>query len=163
ETHAPSSPVGTPLEHIAAGAWSSTEFRRARTRSQQRSTPQTDESEKAGASTRNESDEEGPPARRRDSGASSTREAAVLYVGLDLSRKPSDWHALAADGRRVGEGAWPPDLDGLAHLVPEVEREQGGSVVAAIESMTGARLVHDQLELAGWDVRIAGAQRAKGI
>ena len=36
-------------------------------------------------------------------------------------------------------------------------------VLAAIESMTGARFVHDQLELAGWDVRIADAQRAKGI
>ena len=36
-------------------------------------------------------------------------------------------------------------------------------MLAAIESMTGARFVHDQLELAGWDVRIADAQRAKGI
>jgi hypothetical protein len=36
-------------------------------------------------------------------------------------------------------------------------------VLAAIESMTGARFVHDQLELVGWDVRIADAQRAKGL
>ncbi len=29
--------------------------------------------------------------------------------------------------------------------------------------MTGARFVHNQLELTGWDVRIADAQRAKGL
>ncbi len=87
----------------------------------------------------------------------------MLYVGLDLSRKRLDWHALAADGERVGEGACPPDRDGLAHLVHGFEREHRQPVLAAIESMTGARFVHDQLELAGWDVRIADAQRAKGI
>ena len=32
-----------------------------------------------------------------------------------------------------------------------------------IESMTGARFVHDQLELQGWDVRIADAMKARGI
>jgi hypothetical protein len=41
----------------------------------------------------------------------------MLYVGLDLSRKRLDWHALALGGERVGEGACPPDRDGLAHLV----------------------------------------------
>jgi transposase len=39
----------------------------------------------------------------------------------------------------------------------------GGPVLAVIESMTGARFVHDQLELAGWDVRIADAVKARGI
>src|SRR5690349_3831017 len=87
----------------------------------------------------------------------------VLYVGLDLSRKRLDWHALAADGGLIGRGASRPDRDGLAHLVRDVDREHGGPVLAAIESMVGARFVHDQLELAGWDVRIADAQRAKGI
>jgi hypothetical protein len=33
----------------------------------------------------------------------------VLYVGLDLSRKRLDWHALAVDGERLGAGACPPD------------------------------------------------------
>jgi hypothetical protein len=70
----------------------------------------------------------------------------VLYVGLDLSRKRLDWRGLAADGERVDEGACPPDRDGLAHLVRELEREHGGPVLAAIESMTGARFVHDQLD-----------------
>ena len=34
---------------------------------------------------------------------------------------------------------------------------------AAIESMNGARFVHDQLELAGWQVAIADAQKVKGL
>jgi transposase len=86
----------------------------------------------------------------------------MLYVGLDLSRKRLDGHALAGDGDRVGAGACPPDRDGLAHLVHGFDREHV-PVLAAIESMTGARFVHDQLQLAGWDVRIADAQRAKGL
>jgi transposase len=36
-------------------------------------------------------------------------------------------------------------------------------VRAVIESMTGARFVHDQLEFAGWDVRIADAVKSRGI
>jgi transposase len=86
----------------------------------------------------------------------------MLYVGLDLSRKRLDWHALLANGEPAAVGACPPDRDGLAHLVHGLGREQG-PILAAIESMTGARFVHDQLELVGWDVRIADAQRAKGI
>jgi transposase len=35
--------------------------------------------------------------------------------------------------------------------------------VAAIESMNGARFVHDQLELHGWDVEIADALKVKGL
>src|SRR5205823_2144092 len=34
---------------------------------------------------------------------------------------------------------------------------------AAIESMNGARFVHDRLELAGWQVEIADAQKVKGL
>jgi transposase len=36
-------------------------------------------------------------------------------------------------------------------------------LVAAIESMTGARFVHDQLELRGWEVQIADAVKVKGL
>jgi transposase len=86
----------------------------------------------------------------------------MLYVGLDLSRKRLEWHALRAGGELVAADACPPDSDGLAHLVRRFRREHG-RVLAVIESMTGARFVHDQLELAGWDVRIADAQRAKGL
>ena len=86
----------------------------------------------------------------------------MLYVGLDLSRKRLDWHGLLADGERFDAGACPPDGDGLAHLVHRLGAGQR-PVLAAIESMTGARFVHDQLELAGWDVRIADAARVKGL
>jgi transposase len=85
----------------------------------------------------------------------------MLYVGLDLSRKRLDYHALLADGEVAAVGACPPDRDGLAHLVHGLGAE--GPVLAAIESMSGARFVHDQLELAGWDVRIADARRVKGL
>jgi transposase len=36
-------------------------------------------------------------------------------------------------------------------------------VSAAIESMNGARFVHDTLEMLGWDVEIADAQKVKGL
>jgi transposase len=85
----------------------------------------------------------------------------MLYVGLDLSRKRLDYHASLADGEVVAVGACPPDRDGLAHLVHGLGAE--GPVLAAIESMSGARFVHDQLELAGWDARIADARRVKGL
>jgi transposase len=36
-------------------------------------------------------------------------------------------------------------------------------VRATVEGMTGSRFIHDQLELAGWDVLIADAQRVRGL
>jgi len=60
----------------------------------------------------------------------------------------------------VAIGAVPPDRDGLDGLIERVgERE----VLAVIESMSGARFVHDQLEIGGWDVRIADAVKARGL
>src|SRR3954463_4028572 len=38
-----------------------------------------------------------------------------------------------------------------------------GPVRAAIESMNGARFVHDRLERLGWEVEIADAQKVKGL
>ena len=84
----------------------------------------------------------------------------MLYVGLDLSRKRLDWEALERDGERVAIGAVPPDRDGLAGLA---QRLGDAPVLAVIESMSGARFVHDQLELAGWDVRVANAAKARGL
>jgi hypothetical protein len=83
-----------------------------------------------------------------------------VYTGLDLSRKRLDWHACRVDGMLVDAGAVPPDLDGLAQLV---HRLGDGDVLAVVETMNGARFVHDRLELAGWDVRIADAQRARAL
>ncbi len=84
----------------------------------------------------------------------------MLYVGLDLSRKRLDWQALDREGERVAIGAVPPDRDGLAKLV---HRLGDAPVLAVIESMSGARFVHDRLELAGWEVRIADAVKARGL
>jgi transposase len=36
-------------------------------------------------------------------------------------------------------------------------------VRAAIESMNGSRFIHDTLELCGWEVAVADAQRVKGM
>jgi transposase len=55
-----------------------------------------------------------------------------------------------------------PDAGGLQALATEIQR-LGQPVRAAIESMNGARFVHDQLELAGWDVFVADAQKVKGL
>jgi transposase len=86
----------------------------------------------------------------------------MLYVGLDLSRKRLDWQALLPDGERAGIGAVPPDRDGLSKLVQRLGAASE-PVLAVIESMSGARFVHDELELHGWDVRIANALKARGI
>jgi transposase len=85
----------------------------------------------------------------------------MLYVGLDLSRKRLDWQALDSEGRRAGVGAVPPDRDGLAALVRRLDAAE--PVLAVIESMSGARFVHDQLELGGWNVRVADAAKARGL
>jgi transposase len=84
----------------------------------------------------------------------------MLYVGLDLSRKRLDFDARLADGGLFERGAVPPDAGGLAGLVDRIGDQ---AVVAVIESMNGARFVHDRLELLGWDVRIADAVKAKGL
>src|SRR5919201_4322536 len=84
----------------------------------------------------------------------------MLYVGLDLSRKRLDWLALDSEGEPAGVGAAPPDRDGLAQLG---RRLGDAPVLAVIESMTGALFVHDQLELAGWDLRIADAAKVRGL
>src|SRR2546427_10182134 len=82
------------------------------------------------------------------------RPRAVLYAGLDLSRKRLDFCLLDQLGEKVEGGAAPPDADGLRSLTTRVGRF-GEPVFAAIESMNGARFVHDQLEPAGWRVQSA--------
>ena len=86
----------------------------------------------------------------------------MLYAGLDLSRQRLDVHVLDEAGRTVEVTAVRPDGDALRTLATHVLR-QGQAVSAAIESMTGARFVHDTLEFAGWDVAIADAAKVKGI
>jgi transposase len=69
----------------------------------------------------------------------------MLYAGLDLSRKRLDFHLLDADRATVEVGASPPDADGLRGLSQRLECH-GAPIRAAIESMNGARFVHDRLE-----------------
>jgi transposase len=86
----------------------------------------------------------------------------VHHVGLDLSRRRVDVCVLDEGGEYRQELWATPDRDGLARLAAKVGGP-GTSVQAVIESMTGARFVHDQLELAGWDVELADAHKVKGL
>jgi transposase len=88
----------------------------------------------------------------------------MLHAGLDLSRKRLDYCLLDEQGGHVEIGAAPPDADGLAGFAGRVEQRHGPVAVrAAIESMNGARFVHDTLERCGWDVEVADAQKVKGL
>ena len=87
----------------------------------------------------------------------------MVHAGLDLSRKRLDVELVAEDGDRLGYTSVLPDVDGLRSLVARVEEWVRQPVRAAIESMNGARFVHDQLELGGWEVEIADAQKVKGL
>ena len=86
----------------------------------------------------------------------------MLHAGLDLSRKKVDVCLLSQDAEIVEEFAAPPDVDGLRGLARRVAHRQE-PVRGVIESMTGARFVHDQLEELGWDVLIADAAKVKGL
>jgi transposase len=86
----------------------------------------------------------------------------MLHAGLDLSRRRLDFHLLDEGGETVEVGAAPPDADGLRTLAMRLHRH-GQPLQAAIESMTGARFVHDQLELNGLEVEIADAVKVKGL
>ncbi len=88
----------------------------------------------------------------------------MLYAGLDLSRKRLDVRLLAESGETVLETAVFPDREGLGLLSGQVAVAGGGELVyAAIESMTGARFVHDELETLGWDVEVADVVKVKGL
>src|ERR671911_3244220 len=86
----------------------------------------------------------------------------MLHVGLDLSRTRLDVHAMDEAGAPVLVTTAAPDAGGLASLAARIG-EFGQPVTAAIESMTGARFVHDQLELRGWDVEVADSVKVRGL
>ena len=86
----------------------------------------------------------------------------MLHAGLDLSRKRLDVCLLSDHGELVEELTAPPDGGGLRNLARRVEAYEE-PVRAVIESMTGARFVHDTLERYGWEVEIADAQKVKGL
>jgi transposase len=83
----------------------------------------------------------------------------MLHAGLDLSRRRLDVCLVDDAGEVVGHTAAPPDVDGLRHLAV---RLRGERVRAVIESMTGARFIHDTLEELGWEVLVADAHKGQG-
>ena len=85
----------------------------------------------------------------------------MLHAGLDLSRHRLDVRILDDDGRSVAELRVAPEGPELRRLAARYLAH--GEVRGVIESMNGARFVHDQLELAGWEVEIADAQKVKGL
>jgi transposase len=88
------------------------------------------------------------------------KEALMLHVGLDLSRRRVDVCVLDDAGGLLMVLQAPPDADGLRQLAARFDGEQ---VRGVVESMTGARFVHDMLEGWGWTVEIADAQRVKAL
>ena len=87
----------------------------------------------------------------------------MLHAGLDLGRRRLDVCLLSNQGEHLDQLVSPPDVDALRTLARRIDEVHGEPVCAVIESMTGARLVHDTLESEGWDVEIADAQRVKGL
>jgi transposase len=87
----------------------------------------------------------------------------MLHAGLDLSRKKLDVCLLSDEGDHLDQLAVPPDAPSLRRLARRIEEVHREPVRAVVESMTGARLVHDALEAEGWEVEIADAQRVKGL
>ena len=82
------------------------------------------------------------------------------WIGSESTRL--DVCLLAEHGELVEQTAAPPDADGLRGLARRVARYRQ-PVRAVIESMNGARFVHDTLEEHGWEVLVADAQKVKGL
>jgi transposase len=87
----------------------------------------------------------------------------MLHAGLDLSRKKVDVCLLSEHGEHLDQLAVPPDVDSLKRLARRIEEVHAEPVCGVVESMTGARLVHDTLEAEGCDVEIADAHKVKGL
>jgi transposase len=87
----------------------------------------------------------------------------MLHAGLDLSCRKIDVCLLSGSGEPVDRFVAPPDADALRTLARRIDERYREPVCAVVESMTGARLVHDTLEREGWDVEIADAQKVKGL
>ena len=85
----------------------------------------------------------------------------MLRVGLDLSRKRIEVCLISDQGEVIDRFAAIPDRDGLYGLARRVA-VYGEAVRAVVESMNGARFVHDELTSHGWEVLVADAQKVKG-
>ena len=85
----------------------------------------------------------------------------MLHAGLDLSRQA----ARCLPARRARPSSWPSPR--RRRTPTGCAGWRGGSpgqrVRGVIESMNGARFVHDTLEELGWEVLVADAQKVKGL
>ena len=86
----------------------------------------------------------------------------MLHVGLDLSRKWVDVCLISVAGELIDQFPAPADRDGLHGLACRVAAYDQ-PVRGVVESMNGARFVHDELVADGWEVLVADAQRVKGL
>ncbi len=86
----------------------------------------------------------------------------MLHVGLDLSRRRVDVCLISDQGELVGHFPAPADRDGLYGLTRRVA-VYDEPVRGVVESMNGARFVHDELVAHGWEVLVADAHRVKGL
>ena len=87
----------------------------------------------------------------------------MLHAGLVLGRGRLGVWLLLGRGEQLGRLAFAPGVDSLRRLARRIDEGHREPVCAVVESMTGARLVHDRLEREGWDVEIADAQKVKGL
>ena len=86
----------------------------------------------------------------------------MLHVGLDLSRRRVDVCLISSEGELVEHFRAPADRDGLYGLTRRLA-VYDEPVRGVVESMNGARFVHDELIKYGWEVLVADAQRVKGL
>jgi transposase len=69
---------------------------------------------------------------------------------------------ISGEGEIVDRFRAPADRDGLYGLTRRVALD-GQPVRGVVESMNGARFVHDELAAHGWEMLVADAQRVKGL
>ncbi len=86
----------------------------------------------------------------------------MLHVGLDLSRRRVDVCLISDQGELIGHFPAPADRDGLYGLTQRVA-VYDQPVRGVVESMNGARFVHDELVAHGWEVLVADAQKVKRL
>jgi transposase len=86
----------------------------------------------------------------------------MLHVGLDLSRRRVDVCLISSEGELIDHFPAPADRDGLYGLTRRVA-VYGEAVRGVVESMNGARFVHDELVGHGREVLVADAQKVKGL
>ncbi len=87
---------------------------------------------------------------------------SCFHAGLDLGRKRVDVCLISDQGELVDHFPAPADRDGLYGLTCRVA-VYGEPVRGVVESMNGARFVHDELVAHGWEVLFADAQKVKGL